>query len=80
MGRVTPVPQQGARSGNYFRKTSPPLQEIDAVEPINSTFEFYEEIPDSAPLVISGSYVKVVVRRIRGAGGPGGADVKVLKY
>ena len=46
---------------------------------IKSNFEFYEEVPDEIPLDISGSDVKVVVRRLGGAGGPVGANAKVFK-
>ena len=49
------------------------------MEHINSTFDFYEEVPYSAPLKISSSDVEVVARHIGGAGGPGGVDEKFLK-
>ena len=49
------------------------------MKPINSTFGFYEEVPDAAPLGISGSDIEAMERRIGGAGGPGGADANILK-
>ena len=62
------------KAGQLFRevlqKRTPPLQEIDAANPIKSTFEFYEEVPDAVPIDISGSYVDVVARHIGGAGIP----------
>ena len=50
------------------------------MDPINSDFELYEEVPDAAPLNISGSDVEVVARHIVGAGRPGVVYAKVLKY
>ena len=49
------------------------------MDPINYTFEFYEEVWDETPLEISGSDVEVVEENLGGSGGLGGADEKVLK-
>ena len=38
-----------------LQEKQPPLKEIDPVDPINSTFEFYEEVMDAEPLTIYGS-------------------------
>ena len=54
------------------------LQEIDSTDPINSTFEFYEEVPDVDSLYISGSDVNMVERYFGGDGVPRGADAKAL--
>ena len=62
-----------------LQEKHPPLQEIDASDPIKYPFEFYKEVPDVIPLDISASYVEVVAQRLRGASGPGGADAKFLK-
>ena len=40
------------------------LQEIDDVDPLNSTFELYEEVPDATPLDIYGLDAKLVERHI----------------
>ena len=70
------APSQGSTSGE---NTPPPLQGIDAVDPIKSTFELYEEVPYAVTLGISGSGVKVVAWHLRGADVKGGADEKVLE-
>ena len=62
-----------------IQEKNPHHQKIDDAVPIKSTFELYEEVPDAVFLEMYGSYVEVVARHIRGAGGSGGADAKVLK-
>ena len=55
------------------------FQEIDADDPINYAFEFYEEVLDAPPLRISGSHVKELARYLGGAAVLGGAGAKFLK-
>ena len=43
-----------------IQEKHPPLQDIDAVEPKNSTFDMYEDIPDAATLDISDDDVEAV--------------------
>ena len=62
-----------------IQEKHPPLQEIDDPDPINSTFEVYEEVSDAVLLEISGSDVEVVARHLGGAGGLVGEEKKVLK-
>ena len=52
---------------------------MDDAGPIKSTLELYEEVLNAVPLGIYGTDIKVVVCSLGGAGGPGGADAKVLK-
>ena len=76
---MTPIPRQGAELGSKIRKSTPPIQEIDAAGLINSKFEFYQEILDVVPLKFYGSDIEVLEQNLRGDVGPVGADVKVLK-
>ena len=55
------------------------IQKIDAVDPINSKFDFYGEVVDPASLDFSSSDVDVVEWSIGGTDGQGGVDVKVFK-
>ena len=69
------APVQGDITGE-----EPPLQEIDAADPINSTFGLYEEVLYVAPLGISGSDVEVVSQCLGDVGRLGGVGAKVLNY
>ena len=56
-------------SREVLQENKPQLQEIDSADPINYTFELYEEVPDAVPLDISGSDEKLVVHHLGGVGG-----------
>ena len=55
------------------------IQGTDAVYPIKSTFEFYEEVPDLVDLGISCSDVEMVTWLLGCADVLGGAGVNPLK-
>ena len=69
----------GSPVREVLQKNQTSLQEIDTTDPIKSTFEFSDVVPDAEPLEISASEVEVVARYLGGYVGPRGVDARLLK-